>query len=409
MTGTISLRYALRNLGRNRTRSVLSLLGIGIGVAIALIATSWIRGGAEMEIRALAESGAGHLRIVPAGWRAERGQTQRLSDRKGIEEQLGALPAVKSGMPHARMSGLLACGNRAVGVEITGVRPEREQAANRIVARGSLQGRYLQEGERGRVVIGRAIARRLRVDLDDDLFLTVAGVDGVRGAMLRVVGILTTGVRDLDGSFCHVSLETIAEASGLAGLSDMTVLLHDPRQLEATQRQLAAALPGMEVVSWKEVNPGMAAGIDGDRAFMGALVAIIILVVGLGIVSAQLTAVMERRREIAVLTALGMRTRQIIVMVLLEAMVLALGGSVVALAMAGPVTCRLAARGVELRLFLGDESGFGDILLDPVMYGDFGPWLVPLALALSFTATMAASLYPAWFASRVVPADATRL
>jgi lipoprotein-releasing system permease protein len=153
----------------------------------------------------------------------------------------------------------------------------------------------------------------------------------------------------------------------------------------------------------------MAANVDGDRGFMRALVAIIIIVVGLGIVSAQLTAVMERRREIAVLTAIGMKARQVIGLVVIEAVTIALGGAVIALAIGGSVAHWLATRGVDLRSLMGEDFSFGDVLLDPYIYGDFGSWIIAYALAVSIAATVAASLYPAWIASRVEPADALRM
>jgi ABC-type lipoprotein release transport system permease subunit len=165
----------------------------------------------------------------------------------------------------------------------------------------------------------------------------------------------------------------------------------------------------MEVITWKEVNPGIAANVDGKRGFMRTLVAIIIVVVGLGIVSAQLAAVMERRREIAVLTALGMKARQVIGLVVIEAITIALGGSLIALCIGGTVAHWLATTGVDLRVLMGKEFSFGDVLLDPYIYGDFGPWIISYTLMVSIVATVAASLYPAWIASRVEPADALRM
>ncbi len=409
MSGSIAVKYALRNLGRHRRRTLLSMIGVGIGVAIALIASSWIRGGAEMQIRAIAESGSGHLRIVPQGWSAEHETTLRLPRSEEIEAIVRLWPAVKIAAPRARIHGILAFGTRSIGVEIMGVRPELEARTNRIVFKGAISGRYLQTGDRGRVVIGRTVAERLRIGLDDDIYVTFAGVDGVRSAMLRIVGILDTGVRELDATICHVCLEELEELSGYRGPGDIIVLLHDFRRIDPTRRALARHLPDVEVLSWKEVNPGLAAGIDGDRAFMHGLVAIIIVVVGLGIVNAQLTAVMERRREIAVLTALGMKARQVIGMVVVEACAIALGGAAVALALGGSAAYRLATRGVDLRIFMGEDIAFGDVLLDPYIYGDFGPWLLGRGLAIALAATLTASLYPAWIAARVEPAEALRL
>jgi ABC-type lipoprotein release transport system permease subunit len=409
MIGKISAKYAGRSLWRNPRRTILSMFGVGIGVAIGLIATSWIRGGAEMQIRAVSESGAGHLRIVPKGWSAQRENTLRLPNLREIEGLVQSLPTVEIAAPHARVNGLLAFGNRSTGVEIVGVKPDIEQRANRIVFKSKIVGRYLKPDDQGKVVIGRTIAERLRVELDDDLYVTLSGADGVRSAMLGIVGVLSTGVRDLDAGICHVTLETLEEISGYAGGGEISILLDDYRGIAETRRELAQRLGDVEVLTWKEVNPGIAANVDGDRGFMRVLVAIIIIVVGLGIVSAQLTTVMERRREIAVLTALGMKARQIIGLVVTEALTVAIGGSAIALAIGGFVAYLLATKGVDLRALMGEEFSLGDVLLDPYIYGDFGSWIIAYAVAVSVAATVTASLYPAWIASRVEPADALRV
>jgi len=65
MIGSVSTKYAFRSLLRHPMRSALSMVGVGIGCSIALIATSWMSGAAEMQIRAVSESGAGHLRVMP--------------------------------------------------------------------------------------------------------------------------------------------------------------------------------------------------------------------------------------------------------------------------------------------------------------------------------------------------------
>ena len=70
--GMVSAKYALRSLWRHPRRTILSMLGVGIGCGIGLFAVSWIKGGREMQVRAIAESGAGHLRVVPAGWVQKR-------------------------------------------------------------------------------------------------------------------------------------------------------------------------------------------------------------------------------------------------------------------------------------------------------------------------------------------------
>jgi len=411
MIGSVTTKYAFRSLLRHLRRTILSVLGVGIGCGIGLFATSWQSGSADMQIRAASESGAGHLRIVPDGWAEKRENTLRLPQWQDALAEAKQLPNVKSVMPRARTNGLLALGNRTVGVELVGVHPEAELAGNRIVFKSRIEGRYLTLEDEGKVVIGKALATRLDIELGDDLYATLVGRDEIKSAMLRVAGILDTGSADLDTTVCHTTLRDLERISGYAGAGEISLLLDEHRLIPARQRQLAASVPaGCEVITWKDVAPALAANVEGDTAFMRGIIGIIVVVVALGIASAQLTAVLERRREFAILSALGMKDRQIIGLVVIEALLIGIGGAVVSLLLGGASAYWLATEGVSLAAMMGEgEVSFADVLLDPTLYGDFGIWLVWHAFLVSMMATLASSIYPAWLATKVDPAEALRM
>ncbi|MFH0899551.1 MAG: FtsX-like permease family protein [Pseudomonadota bacterium] len=408
MIGRVAVSYALRSLWRNPRRSVLSMLGAGIGTALGLLATSWASGAAEMQIRAVAESGAGHIRVVSAEWPETRENALRLAEYERAVAAVGAMPGVRRIAARARANGLLAFGNRTAAVEISGVDPIAESSFNRIITMAKLEGRYLQPGDREHVVIGRELAKRLRVRLDDDLMVTVAGKEELNSAMLRVVGLLETGSRDIDSGICHVTLKEIDTLAGRPGPAEIAVLLDDYHKIDDTRTALRSRLPaGSTAITWKESNPELAGNVEGDRAFTRLLILIIVVVVALGIASAQLTAVLERRREFGVLAALGMKGRQLLALILLESALVGVGGAVVALVLAGPVTYWLATHGVNIGDMMNGLS-IGNVLFDPIVYGDFGAWVIGYAFAVAVGATLAASLLPARFATKADPAQALR-
>jgi ABC-type lipoprotein release transport system permease subunit len=409
MIRSVSAQYAWRSLLRHTRRTILSVVGIGIGVSMALIATSWINGAVRMEVQAIVESGTGHLRIVPSQWLVRRENTLRVQDWQKALDAARARPGVEVAALRARANALLAFGNRAAGVELTGVQPRQEQQINRIVRRARIEGRYLEPGDAGQIVIGSTLARRLDVATGDDLYLTLSGRHGMQSAMLTIVGVMYTGSRDLDESIAHVTLSDIERITGYPGPGEITILLNDYRLVDAAREALARELPGGDrVITWRQIDPSYAAGIESDRAFMGILIAIIVTVVALGITSAQLAAVLERRRELAILSALGMKGRQVIALLLLEAGAVGVGGAAVALLLGGSISYYLASTGVDITVFMGGEAAFGDVLLDPRVHGAFGLWVLWYALAVAEAATVAATLYPAWLAVRVNPADSLR-
>ena len=194
---SISTRYALKSLLRHPRRTFLSVLGVAIGCASSLVSISFVRGEGELFMRSVAETGTGHLRIAPKGWDRLRENNLRVDNWRSELDAVRAMKGVRVATPRARTNGLLAAGTRTVGFEVVGVDPLTEPESNRLV-RGEPEGRYLKAEDAGApqiaAVVGKAVAERLEVEIDDAVVLTVSDAEGVmQQAMLRIVGLVSTG------------------------------------------------------------------------------------------------------------------------------------------------------------------------------------------------------------------------
>ena len=410
MSMPLLAKFAVRTMGRNVRRTFLSVIGVGVGCAIAIFMTALTRGSGEMRVRAVAESGYGHLRIVAGQWERTRDNDLRLVDWRAALEAARSTEGVRSAVPHARTTALLAFGTRVTGLEMLGVEPEAEFRMNRI-ARMIGEGRYLESTDRDVAVIGSTVAERLEVELDDDLLLTVVGRGGeMEYAMLRIVGIVNTGVTDLDGAFCHVTLDEMSRLTGFEGAGEITVMLDDPDALEDVASRLGTAIPaGDDIMTWKELLPAQSGDSESDEVFMNFLSVIVVVVVVLGIAGAQLTAILERRRELAVLMALGMKDRQVVGLIFLEAVAMGVLGALAGLLIATPLVHHTATTGIDLRSLMGGDFSISGVLLDPVMYSDMGPWMVSQAFLIGLASMLIAGIYPVWFALRIDPTSALSL
>ncbi len=410
MSVPLLTRFAVRTLGRNARRTLLSVVGVGVGVAITLIMTAFMRGSTEMRVRSIADTGFGHLRVAPAEWERTRDNELRLADWRAELAALRSMDDVAVAAPHARSTALLAFGTRVAGVEMLGVEPVAEQRMSRI-ARAVTEGRYLEPGDRDAAVVGLAIANRLEVDLDDDLLLTVMGKGGeIQYAMLRIVGIISTGSRDIDASICHVTLEDMERLTGIAGAGEISVTLRDHMELDRIAFGLRAiAAKGDTILTWKEVVPSQGGDAASDEGFANALSGIVVVVAILGIAGAQLTAILERRREFAVLIALGMKGAQIVRLIAVEAVTLALLGAAAGLLLAMPLVYHTSTVGFDFSQLLGGDMAISGVLFDPIVYSDMGLWIVPHALLVAFVSMFVASIYPTCFALRTNPTSALSL
>jgi ABC-type lipoprotein release transport system permease subunit len=406
----IIAKFAVRTLGRNVRRTLLSVVGIGIGVAIAVFMTAFMRGSTQMRVRAIAESGFGHVKVVPADWDRSRDSDLRLTDWETELAVVRATEGVKTAAPHARTTALLGFGTRVAGVEMLGVDPVAEAEASRL-ARAIDEGRYLKDGDRDAVVVGRTITDRLEVELDDDLLLTVVSKNGeMEYAMLRIVGIIETGSRDMDASICHVMLEDIERLTGRGGAGEISVTLDDPLQMDAAVSRLRAIVsPEDDVLTWMVVVPAQGGDYQSDKGFMNILAGTVLVVVILGIAGAQLTAILERRREFAVLIALGMKASQVVRLILLEAVVMAAMGAAVGLLLVWAPLHQTATKGIDFSTMMGGDLVMSGVLFDPIMYSVPGLWVLPYALVIAFVSTLIAAIYPAVFALRTDPTSALSL
>jgi len=406
----VGTRYAMRSIARNLRRTLLSIIGIAIGCILALVMESLNRGRGELFARAGSASGIGHVRVVPAGWRERREPRLRLADWRADLQAARSLPGVATVTARVRAQVLLAVGSHVVPVEMTGVQPEIEPRTFRYV-RTISRGRYLRAGETGTLVVGQSIADRLSADVDDEIVATTVGPGGeIQSALFRLVGVVSTGTDDSDAAVCQIPLADLERLSGYPGAGEISIVLDDYRNIDRTRAWLASRVAaGDDVMTLSETAPDVEGHFKQDAVFTRFISEIILLIVLLGVASAQLAAVLERRREFAVLAALGMSGPRMIRLIVQEALVLGAGGALLAIGAGVPLVWKLATAGIDFRRYVGASYSFQGVLFDPVIYGDFGWWIVMYVVVVAMGATIVASVYPAWYAARTDPAVALRV
>lgn len=409
MMGTV-WTYAFRSLRRNARRTVLSVVGIGVGCALALVMESLNRGRDELFARMGAYAGAGHVRIVPAGWRERRDPRLRLANWQTDVDRVRGISGVTAMTVRSRAQALLAMGTHVVPVEIVGVDAHTEPSTYRFV-QTIAHGRYLRATDAGAVIIGQAIAERLVAEVDDEILATAVGKTGdIESMLLRIVGIVRTGSDEIDATICQVVLADVERLTGLAGVGEVTLILDDWKRVDAVKAALSEVVAdGDEVLTWGEISPEFKGHLEQDSAVSRLVSGIILLIVMLGVASAQLAAVLERRREFAVLSALGMHSRTIVAVLLQEALAIGLASAALGLTLGLPFVWRLAKSGIDLSRYMGTTYSFQGVIIEPVIYGDIGSWTAWYIFTVAVVVTVLASLYPAWFAARTNPADALRV
>lgn len=404
----LTAKMGWRNIHRNARRTFLSVLGITVSCSISLIQISMTKGKIELFMRNVAEGGIGHFRVADAGWLESRERNLRLKDTSGELARLRSQPEVSVATPRARVQAMMAMGTHIQGTELVGVDPRTEPASFRS-ARSVSKGRYLAESGQHEVVVGQALADALKSDVGDSLVITVVDKGGeMRSQMFEVVGLVSLGNDQMEKAFAQTNLKEVNELTGLDGAGEIAVLLRHPEQLDEVAAKAGRLLPqGDSLFTWKEIAPSAEIAVRANEGSAGLLTFIFVFVAFLGVSSAQLTAVLERRREFAVLSAIGTKGRTLIGFIAVESLFLGTLSLVATLVISIPATLYLQEAGIRVLSGSSRIAVMGGAF-EPIIHGQFGPWIVSDAIFLCYCATLFSGIYPAIFAARIDPASALR-
>lgn len=401
---------AWRSLWRHSRRTVFCIAASGLGLFFAIVYVGLTDFMLKDASDGVDRTGLGHLQLSAPGFRDEQEPSKALERPGELVSRLALPPGAKVSV-RVVTPGLAATawGNR--GVEVLGVDPAAEALVSASL-RDVVAGEPLRADDPRGIVLGRSLAKRLKVDVGGKVRITVQRPDGELGAELfRVRGLFGGLVSSLGDSVVYV---TTGAARSLLGLGDqahaIVVFLPDGRQAAPLAAQLRAALgPAVDVRSLDELLPFWKRIVQLMELFIFAIILIVYLMVGLGILNVMLMSVLERTQEFGVLMALGTRPRQVVAQVLFEGAWIATLAVAVGLALGLAVTAYGEAWGLmDYSKDFGEVYEVSGVAVSMKMRTVCS---VPRALeaaALVWVLTALVGVYPAWRVARLEPADALR-
>lgn len=414
MRGSTWWRIGWRNLGRHRKRTIITALGLGVGYFAVVFIVGWAEGiGAEMVENATGLV-SGQIEIHDADYRPERSLYDTIGGRDGVDVDaliatISADRAVLAAAPRVYAGGLISSGESTTAGMMMGIDPTLERQLSRFL--DDLVDGRLPEPGRNEVVLGAAMARQLEAVVGDEVVVVAPGADGSMGNdLFGVAGIFQTGLAELDSSFSVFAIEDLQLLVTLdpGRIHEVSVSTADPWIAEETAVRLDAELAprglSLEVLPWTELRPEMVEYVSLIDSFYVVIFAVVFLVAMFGIANTMLMATFERRREFAVMLALGATPTSVVLAVLYEAV----GMGVISLLAGSAITFPLMIwwhnAPPDLSWLYGELTLMG-ALMRPSLRVEYNVavW-VQAAFALLATAVLAA-LYPAARAARVPPAD----
>jgi lipoprotein-releasing system permease protein len=406
----VGLRYtrARRGSGRNTFISFIaltSMAGIALGVA-ALIVVLSVMNGFQEELRNRILSVASHIEVrgVPV-----------LADDGEVAKSALANPRVKAAAPYVLGQAMLSAGSANRGALIRGIDPAREGAVadiGRHMRAGSLDA--LVPGAFG-IVLGADLARAMGVRVGDPVVvITPQGTITAAGTLPRlksfkVVGVFEVGMYEFDSGLALINLDDAKKLYRLDGVSGVRLKLDDLFAAPAVARELAGRLNvAAEVRDWTMSHANFFRAVQIEKRVMFIILTLIIAVAAFNIVSAQVMTVTDKQADIAILRTLGAAPSSIMAIFMIQGALIGMIGTLIGV-----------GGGVLLALNVGTvlpaiERMFSIQFLDKTVYyiselpSDLQRGDVVTIAAIALGLALVATIYPAWRAAKVNPAEALR-
>lgn len=418
MSMPFELLIGLRYLKAKRKSTFISIItfistaGVTLGV-MALIVVLAVMTGFERDLKEKILGTNAHLVVIRSG--------AAMENYRGTMERLKQLPGVQAATPFIYNQVMLSTGRNVSGVVLRGIEPETDREVTRL-SRSLVQGGMAQldprpgSGPEPGILIGRELARHLNLTLGDRVnVVSPTGSITPLGMMpklkpFRVVGIFNTGMFEYDSSLAYVSL---AQAQRFFDLGDTVTGVQLKVANVYGTTELAQQInrefgPELYARDWMQMNKNILFALKTEKVVMFIILTLIVLVAAFGIASTLFMVVMEKARDIAILKAMGARSLSIMKIFVLEGLIIGIVGTVL-----GVLSGLLIAHNLEQIIDLVQKLTGKNFFSKDIYYLDHFPSQVVgsdvlmisiTAVAISFVAT----LYPAWQASKMLPAEALR-
>ena len=408
------LRIGWRNLGRNRKRTVLTALGLAVGFFAVVFIVGWSQGIMAEMVESATSLVNGQLEIHDAEYRPDRSIYDTIGGRDGTDvdallRTIDADPSVVAAAPRVYAGGLISSGQATSAGMFMGIDPARELTLSRFLD-PLVEGRMPLLG-RNELLVGAEMARQLSARLDDELVVVSSGADGsMANDLFTLVGIFRTGLVELDATFAVMPIDTLQTLVVLPPdrIHEIAVATTDPWIAETTAARLGDVLSAgdraIEVVPWTTLNPAMVDYVALGESMYFVIIIVVFTIAIFGVANTMVMATYERRREFAVMLALGATPRSVRAVVLHEAVALGVISLALGAAITFPLMVWFHTAPPDMSWAIGDVTIMG-ALLSPSLRVEYDVAFWIQSAGALFVTALLASLLPAWRAARVPPAD----
>lgn len=400
------LKLAILNIGRNRRRSLITVLGVGVGLAALIFLWAFMDGYQEQQRDNAIRSVTGHVQIHARDFNKKFSPELTLPNRSEILTQIRAAKNVLAVTERVKSQALIGTSENSRGAVLIGIDTERESEVTEL-KKFVKEGDFLSSGDAREILIGVKLAEKIEVSVGDKVVVMTQAIDGtLAGFAYHVKGIVHAGNVVIDEFQTYITLSAAQELLGIEdGTHEIAVLLTGrpaiPDFLDSVKNVLKS--DRFDISTWDEIVPEINQWSNWSGAVINMMMTIVMFVIAAGVMNTILMSVFERTKELGVMMAVGTKPSQIILLIFSETFILELIGVFFGVLAGYALSFYFGNAGIY---FSGFEDAAAASFMSPIVYPDLKLGRVGQSVGILLAITSFLSLYPAWRAGRMEPVKA---
>jgi len=401
------LKLAWKNIWRNKRRTFITLSAIAFAVLFAVMMRSMQEGLEEQMVKTSVENSLGYIQVHTKGYWDDRllenGMTVSDLPIQSIKD-LDNVTIVDSKLETGMITNF---GTQSRGTYVLSY--DIEKNLPKQVSKKLVDGKLPQNGKK-EVILGIDLADYLDAKIGDTLVFLGSGYQGATAVGLYVIsGLLDFHIPELNRSTTYMSLSSLQELLGAEDLvTSLMIELEKPSKLNETATNIKSVVGSdYEVMTWEELTPDLKQLIQASSAKGYIMNFILYMIISFVMFGTVLMATQERKYEMGVLQAIGMKKRSSMLLVCIENIIISIMGVILGVVAASPIAYYFYNHPLELQ---GDSAkAMLEMGVDPIIPFSINPMIAVNHGLIVLVISLVLVIYPLLVIKNLNPVSAMKL
>ena len=400
------IKIAWRNVWRNKLRSSLVILSIVLGIWAGLFLMAMTLGLNEQRMSGAVDTYLSHLQVHNPAFKEDQKIKFTIEDREEVLAAIKNNTYVKAYSERIVASGMVNNSNGSRGIQILGINPKQEQELTTI-SKNLKDGVYFTKLKKNPALVSERTAKKLKLKINSKIVVSLQDYEGnLTSALFRVEGVFKTNSSMFDEGTIFVRISDLDQIIGMQGkLHEIAILGKSIDNVEAIKTSLSSTISKSKVETWAEISPELGYAQEMMSSMIYIFMGIVLLALAFSIINTMLMAVLERKKELGMLMAVGMNKKRLFVMISIETLFIAIIATPIGMLLSFWTINYFELHGIDLSSV---AKGLESLGIGSRIYTYLPTNLYFTITAMTLVVAFIASIFPARRALKLRPSEAIR-